>query len=77
MHLPLAAAVGIGEEAAAQFAVSEGRALAAAALVIVTGRATLSMIAGYNVPSSRVIVVEPGAEVAPLARGSARSHPGR
>ena len=73
MHLPLAAAVGIGEEAAMQFAVSEGRALGAAALVIVTGRATLAMIAGYNVPSSRVVVVEPGAQVAPLARGSETS----
>ena len=73
MHLPLAAAIGIEEEAAAQFAIAERRALEAAALVIVTGRATLSMIADYGVPPLRMVVVEPGTEPAPVARGSGTS----
>jgi glycosyltransferase involved in cell wall biosynthesis len=70
MHLPIAADIGIDEEIAAQFAMAERRALAAASLVIVTGRATLPLIAAYDVPSTRVVVVEPGTDPAPLARGS-------
>jgi glycosyltransferase involved in cell wall biosynthesis len=70
MHLPLAAEVGIDNEAAAQFASAERRALGAASLVVVTGRATLPLIGDYDVPSSRVVVVEPGTQPAPLARGS-------
>jgi len=73
MHLPLAADIGIEEEAATQFAIAERRALGAASLVIVTGRATLAMIAGYDVPPVRVVVVEPGTEPAPVARGSGTS----
>ena len=73
MHLPLAAAIGIEEGAAAQFAIAERRALGAASLVIVTGRATLSTIADYGVPPLRVVVVEPGTEPAPVARGSGTS----
>ena len=70
MHLPLAADIGIGNETAAQFAIAERRALGAASLVIVTGRATLPLISGYDVPPSRVVVVEPGTQPACLARGS-------
>jgi glycosyltransferase involved in cell wall biosynthesis len=70
MHLPLAADMGIDEAMAAQCAVSERRALGSAALVIVTGRATLPMISGYDVPSNRVVVIEPGTEPVPLATGS-------
>lgn len=73
MHLPLAADIGIDEDMAAQFAMAERRALGTASLVIVTGRATLAMIAGYDVPPVRVVVVEPGTEPAPLARGSGTS----
>jgi len=73
MHLPLAADIGIEEEAAAQFAIAERRALGAASLVIVTGRATLPMIAAYDVPQVRVVVVEPGTKPAPVARGSGTS----
>jgi glycosyltransferase involved in cell wall biosynthesis len=73
MHLPLAADIGIDELTAAQFATAERRALGAATLVIVTGRATLPLIAGYDVPAVRVVVVEPGTDPAPLARGSGTS----
>jgi glycosyltransferase involved in cell wall biosynthesis len=73
VHLPLAADVGTEEEAAARFAVAERRALSVASLVVVTGRATLSLLAGYDVPASRVVVIEPGTTPAPLARGSGES----
>jgi hypothetical protein len=46
MHLPLAADIGIDEKTAGTFAMAERRALGTASLVIVTGRATLPMIAG-------------------------------
>jgi glycosyltransferase involved in cell wall biosynthesis len=69
VHLPLAADLGSDDDTAARFA-AERRALAAAALVIVTGRATLQLLAGYELPPSRVVVVEPGTDAAPLARGS-------
>jgi glycosyltransferase involved in cell wall biosynthesis len=70
VHLPLAAEVGIEEEAAEQFAIAEPRALSATSLVVVTGRATLSLLADYGVPPSRLVVIEPGTRPAPLARGS-------
>jgi glycosyltransferase involved in cell wall biosynthesis len=73
MHMPLASDIGIAEETAAQFAAAERRALATAALVIVTGRSTLPVIANYGVPSTRVVVVEPGTDPAPIARGSGTS----
>jgi glycosyltransferase involved in cell wall biosynthesis len=73
MHLPLAADIGIDEKTAGKFAMAERRALGTASLVIVTGRATLPMIAGYDVPPSRVVIVEPGTEPASLAPGSGTS----
>ncbi len=50
VHLPLAADIGIETETAARFAVGERRALAAAARIVVTGRATLQLLAGYDLP---------------------------
>jgi glycosyltransferase involved in cell wall biosynthesis len=73
MHLPLAADIGISAEAAARFAIAERRALETALLVIVTGSATLSLIARYDVAPLRVVVVEPGTEPAAVARGSGAS----
>jgi glycosyltransferase involved in cell wall biosynthesis len=70
VHLPLAADIGIDEEAAARFAIAERRALAAVSRVVVTGRAALPLLAGYEVPRSRVVVIEPGTRPAPVARGS-------
>jgi glycosyltransferase involved in cell wall biosynthesis len=48
-------------------------ALAAAAIVIVTGHATLGLLARYALPRDRIFVVEPGTDPAPLARGSGGS----
>jgi len=73
VHLPLAADVGIEPEMAARFADTERRALRAVSLVIVTGRATLPLLTHYDLPRSRVVVIEPGTNPAPLARGSGGS----
>jgi glycosyltransferase involved in cell wall biosynthesis len=70
VHLPLAAAIGLDREDAARFEDGERRALAAAALVVVTGRAAFPLIAQYAVEASRIVVVEPGTDPAPLAHGS-------
>jgi len=70
VHLPLAATFGLEHEDAARLEDGERRALAAAARVVVTGRAALPLIARYGVDASRVVVVEPGTDPAPLAHGS-------
>jgi glycosyltransferase involved in cell wall biosynthesis len=71
VHMPLAFEIGIHRDTAGRLQINERRALAAAALVIVTGKITMSaMEAGYGVEQDRVTVVEPGTDRAPLARGS-------
>jgi glycosyltransferase involved in cell wall biosynthesis len=68
IHLPLAADITARDPA--QLAVNERRALATARLIVVTSAATLPMLAAYELPASRVAVVEPGTDRKPLARGS-------
>ena len=68
VHLPLAAAFGLDRADAEQFEAGERRALAAAALVVVTGRAALPLIDRYSVASSRIVIVEPGTDRALLVR---------
>ena len=70
IHLPLAAEIGIGQDMAARLEASERRAIAAASLVIVTGKVTAVALAGYDVASHLITVVEPGTDRAPVARGS-------
>jgi glycosyltransferase involved in cell wall biosynthesis len=70
VHLPLAAEIGIGRDAAAQLEAGEREALASASLVVVTGKATADAVAAYGVRRDRIALVEPGTERAPLARGS-------
>lgn len=70
IHLPLAADVSFDADTRARLAVAEQRALAAAALVVVTGQATVGLLQQYALPRDRVVVVEPGTDPAPLARGS-------
>ena len=72
VHLPLAAAPGLGPIEAARFETGERRAFAAAARVIVTGKAALPLIARYGVRSDRVVVVEPGTDRKPLRNSSPR-----
>jgi glycosyltransferase involved in cell wall biosynthesis len=82
VHLPLSADPGLDSidgiagvpscvsDIAERVAADERRALRAASLVIVTGTATLDLLARYDLPRDRVVVVEPGTAPAPLARGS-------
>src|SRR5256885_12352645 len=48
--------------------------ICAAALVVVTGSATVPLIERHELARDRVVVVEPGTDRAPLARGSG-GHP--
>jgi glycosyltransferase involved in cell wall biosynthesis len=70
VHLPLAADVTRDRDTAARLEATERRALAGSTLVIVTSAATLPMLARHELPRDRIIVVEPGTDRAPLARGS-------
>ena len=70
VHLPLAAEIGLDRETAGLLEVRERRALAAAALVVVTGKTTVDALARYGVVRGRIAVVEPGTRPAPLSRGS-------
>jgi glycosyltransferase involved in cell wall biosynthesis len=70
VHHPLASETGLDAGTAARLQASERRALAAAQLVIVTSRATAETMATDGVDRNRLIVVEPGTDRAPLARGS-------
>ena len=70
MHLPLAADVSAEPDMRADVEAGEGRALAAVALVIVTGTATEALLSRYGLPPGRIVVVEPGTDPAPLAHGS-------
>jgi glycosyltransferase involved in cell wall biosynthesis len=72
VHLPLVCSTDLSPGGRAAVAEAEGRALHAAALVIVTGTATRTLLAPYGVPSHRIAVVEPGTDPAPIARGSRR-----
>ena len=70
IHQPLAAACGLDRELAARYADGERSALAATALVVVTGTAALPLMARYAVAPERIVVVEPGTDRVPLAHGS-------
>src|SRR4051812_38810123 len=70
VHLPLADEVGLDRETAARLEANERRALASAALVIVTGKTTRAALMQYGVSGARIAVVEPGTDAAPLALGS-------
>ena len=77
MHQPLSAAAGLDPTSVVQFANGERHALAAVALVVVTGRAALPLMARYGVPSSRIVVVEPGTDRVPLADGARQRNDSR
>jgi glycosyltransferase involved in cell wall biosynthesis len=75
MHLPLAATFGLDPEVAARFEMLERRSLAAASLIVLTGRAAMPMLARYSLPNHCMVVVEPGTD-APAGirdRGAPRS----
>ena len=74
VHLPLAATPGLDRETAARFEDGERRAFRRAALVVVTGKAALPLMASYELAPARVVIVEPGTDRAPLAHGSRGGH---
>ena len=71
VHHPLAAESGLDGSVQRALRESEREALAAARGVVVTSRATAHALADYDVPASRVAVVEPGTDPAPLAGADA------
>lgn len=77
VHHPLALEHGLDPAMARALAASETRALRAARGVVVTSRATVASLTPYGVPPERVVVVQPGTAVAPLARGTRGTAPPR
>ena len=75
VHLPLAATIGLDPATSHELEASERRALAVAGLVIVSGTATMSLLAQYDVAQDKVVVIEPGTDRVPLSRGSGDSTP--
>jgi Glycosyltransferase len=75
VHHPLAEETGIDPTLAASLKISESRALAAVRAIVVTSRTTAARLDDYGVAASRITVVEPGTDPAPLARGSAAAGP--
>jgi glycosyltransferase involved in cell wall biosynthesis len=71
VHLPLGADVSLEPLMACRLQAGERRALASAALIIVTGATTIAMLGRYDIARNRIVVVEPGTMPAPVARGSA------
>ena len=70
VHHPLALETGLDAARRQALADSERRALVHARGVIVTSHATARALADFEVEASRIVVVEPGTEPAPLASGS-------
>jgi glycosyltransferase involved in cell wall biosynthesis len=70
VHSLLASDVGLDAESAAWFAASERRAYTCAAHVVAAGGSLLDPLVHYGIDQSRITVVEPGTDAAPLARGS-------
>jgi glycosyltransferase involved in cell wall biosynthesis len=72
VHLPLTASASPKSTSWSWVLQAERRALAATALVVVTGRTTVGLLTPLGVLPDRIAVVEPGTDPAPLARGSHR-----
>ena len=70
VHLPLGADISLDRATAARLVASERRALAAAALIVVTGQSTRAMLGQQGIGNDKIVVVEPGTARAPVARGS-------
>lgn len=70
VHHPLSLETGLDAAQQRTLFESERRALASARGVIVTSPSTARALAAFDVPASRIVVVEPGTEPAPLAAGS-------
>ncbi len=67
VHHPLAAETGLSRDMARQLEESERASLRSARHVVVTSEATAAALAPYDVDRSRITVIVPGTEEAPLA----------
>jgi glycosyltransferase involved in cell wall biosynthesis len=71
VHHPLAAETGLTPGQQQRLRHDEQAALATARAVVVTSAATAAALRPYGVSPSRIVVVEPGTDQAPLSHGSA------
>jgi len=71
VHLPLAEAPGLRPDRALQLEAGERRAVTCAAMVVVTGPYTIETMVRYGVAHERIVLIPPGSDRSPLARGSA------
>ncbi|WP_353981647.1 glycosyltransferase family 4 protein [Salinicola endophyticus] len=69
LHHPLCDETGLGEPERARFRISETRGLAAVERVIVTSVYTARRLADFDVPASKIAVIEPGVIRGELAHG--------
>jgi glycosyltransferase involved in cell wall biosynthesis len=74
VHHPLAMETGVAPDRKAALQDSETRALQSASLVVVTSARTAHVLPHFGVPADACVVVVPGTEPAPLARGSDGRH---
>lgn len=73
VHMPLAAEFGLDADAARRRRADECRALRCVRAIVGTGRMTLDALARMGPQASEVVLIEPGCDPAPLARGA--DHP--
>lgn len=73
VHALIASDAGIDPETAARRAQSERRALDGATLIVAAGSALIDPLIRYGIERSRIAVVTPGVDRAPLAGGSGDS----
>jgi glycosyltransferase involved in cell wall biosynthesis len=74
VHLPLALEFGLSPQQAALLRESERAALESAARVVVTSNTTARhLVANYGVISDLIVVVPPGVDRVPMARGSSNN----
>lgn len=70
VHHPLGLETGLAADAVQRLLDSERRALESVRGVVVTSPRTIAAVEPLGVPRHRIVVVEPGTEAAPDARGS-------
>jgi glycosyltransferase involved in cell wall biosynthesis len=70
VHLPLADDPGLDGAMVNRVLEAERRALSAARLLVVTGSSTIEALRKHGLPDRPIVVVEPGTDRVPLARGS-------
>jgi len=70
VHALIASEVGIDRATAVRRAADERRALDCAARIIVAGNALIEPLARYGIERSRIAIVPPGVDRAPVAHGS-------